>query len=100
MRAKSSLLLKWCSRRTVQTRRPRMANLSDSLQHVKEHLDQLCPDENVCQICKRLGHKWRNRVLNPATTVHLFLLQLLANVSMEGVRNGAGLSVTDPALCK
>jgi hypothetical protein len=77
-----------------------MANLSDSLQHVKEHLDQLCPDENVCQICKRLGHKWRNRVLNPTMTVHLFLLQLLAKVSMDGVRHVAALSVTAQAICK
>ena len=77
-----------------------MATVSTSLRDVKAHLQELVSDEDVSQICKRLGHTWRNRVLNPAATVQLFLLQLLAKVSMQGLRHVAGISVTAQAICK
>ena len=77
-----------------------MATLSGSLRHVKQHLHQLVAETDIFDICRELGHKWRNRALNPATTVQLFLLQLLANVAMEGLRHVAGISVTAPAICK
>ena len=77
-----------------------MATLSTSLQHVKAHLEEIVPDKEVFQICKQLGHKWRKRLLDPAVTVHVFLLQLLANVSMQGVRHVAKISATAQAICQ
>jgi hypothetical protein len=31
----------------------------------------------ICQACSAVGHRWRERVLDPAATIHLFLLQIL-----------------------
>ena len=77
-----------------------MVNFSRSLRHVKAHLDQLVPERTIHQICRQLGHPWRKRLLTPAATVHLFLLQLLANVAMEGLRHVAKITVSASAICQ
>ena len=41
-----------------------------------EVADWLTP-ETIGQVCREVGHTWRDRLLNPITTVHLFLLQIL-----------------------
>jgi Transposase DDE domain len=76
-----------------------MATLSGAMRHVKQHLDQLLPEQLVLQLCRDLKHRWRNRVLGPAVTVQLLLLQLLAGVAMTGLRHVSGLSVTAQAIC-
>lgn len=77
-----------------------MATLSSSLQHVKAHLHELVSDQDIFQICTQIRHTWRNRKLDPASTVQLFLLQLLAKVAMEGLRHTARVPVTAAAICK
>ena len=75
-----------------------MATLSNSLRHVKAHLQDLVPDQEIFRLCRQVGHVWRDRVLNPAVTVHLFLLQLLAQVALRGMRHVAKLDVTAQAI--
>ena len=77
-----------------------MATLSNSLRHVKAQLDTLLPEQEIFTLCGQLGHVWRDRVLNPALTVQIFLLQLLAQVALRGVRHVAKLQVTAQAICK
>jgi hypothetical protein len=77
-----------------------MATVSTCLQQVKAHLQELIAEKDILQICRNLGHVWRDRVLNPPNTVHLFLLQLLANVAMQGLRHVAGIPVSAQAICK
>lgn len=77
-----------------------MATISRALGHVKAQLDQLICEPDVVRICKRLGHVWRKRLLSPAITVQLFLLQLLAKVAMQGLCRVANLQVTAQAICK
>jgi hypothetical protein len=77
-----------------------MATVSNALQQVKAHLHEVLPDQEIFDLCRRVGHRWRNRLLNPAVTVQLFLLQLLAKVAMQGLRHVAKLSVTAQAICK
>jgi DDE family transposase len=77
-----------------------MANLSPSLRHVKSHLDQLVPEDQILQLCRQIKHNWRDRVLNPALTVQLFLLQLLSKVALEGLRHVAAVSVSAQAICQ
>lgn len=77
-----------------------MATISHALRHVKAHLDELIPEQDILRTCRRLGYAWRDRLLGPAVTVQLFLLQLLAKVAMEGLRHVASLSVTAQAICK
>jgi hypothetical protein len=77
-----------------------MANLSCSLLQVKAQLHRLVSDRQIHQICDGLHHQWRDRVLNPALTVQLFLLQLLSKVALEGLRHVSAVSVSAQAICK
>jgi Transposase DDE domain len=76
-----------------------MATLSAASRHVKEHLEQCLPQELILDGCRRVGHRWRNRVLDPAAVVQLFLLQLLAHVALRGLRRVADVKVSAQALC-
>jgi putative transposase len=77
-----------------------MATISAPLARIKSELDRYVPPGLVEDACRAAGHAWRERKLGPATTVHLFLLQLLARVALAGVRHVAGLAVSAQALCK
>src|SRR5688500_7919188 len=67
---------------------------------VKSRLDAYLPAGQIEEACRRAGHRWRDRLLGPANTLHLFLLQLLAGVAMAGVRRVAGVNVSAQAFCK
>lgn len=77
-----------------------MATVSDSLKHIKAHLEELFPEKEISGICVRLGYVFRRRLLHPAVTVQLFLLQLLAKVSMENLGLVARMTVSAAAVCK
>src|SRR5258706_8072397 len=74
--------------------------ISAPLARIKSELDRYVPPGLVEEACRAAGHAWRERKLGPATTVHLFLLQLLARVALAGVRHVADLAVSAQALCK
>lgn len=75
------------------------ASISSALGAIKAQLDQQLPTTTIVDLARQLGHRWRQRLLDPATTVHLFLLQLLAAVSLAGLRRVAKVSVSAQALC-
>jgi len=77
-----------------------MATVSIALRQVKARLREIHSDQDIFDVCQRVGHRWRKRVLDPAVTVQLFLLQLLAKVAMQGLRHVANVSVTAQAICK
>ena len=77
-----------------------MATFSQSLRHVKMHLNELLSENEIFQVCRELGHVWRDRLLNPAVTVHLFVLQLLASVALTGLRHVTQICVSAQAICK
>src|SRR5580704_15251176 len=76
-----------------------MATFSAALVHVKEHVEQCLPQDFISRICSDIGHRWRKRKLHPTLTVQLFLLQLLANVALRGLRRAASISVSAQAIC-
>ena len=52
-------------------------SIAAAVARIKTEVAQLLMAETIGQVCRDLGHTWRDRVLNPATTVHLFILQIL-----------------------
>ena len=48
-----------------------------AVERIKSELTRLAP-EFIRQVCHRVGHVWRERVLDPVTTLHLFALQVLS----------------------
>jgi hypothetical protein len=60
-----------------------------------------CPDQagprpflsadDICDACRQSGHVWRERLLGPVATLHLFVLQLLhRNTAIRALRHLAG----------
>jgi hypothetical protein len=53
------------------------------------------------QLCRELGHTWRERVLTPAVTVHAFLLQVLhGNTACDHVARLMGSRFSGEAYCQ
>jgi hypothetical protein len=53
------------------------------------------------RVCRELGHKWRDRVLNPVVTVHAFLLQVLHGyTACDHVPHLMGGKFTGEAYCQ
>jgi hypothetical protein len=57
--------------------------------------------QTIAEACREVNHRWRKRVLDPATTVYLFLLQVLhGNTACQHVVHFGGWSFTDSAYCQ
>lgn len=69
-----------------------------SLQRLRQDLAAcLCP-EAITAACRAVGHLWKDGVLNPVTTVHRFLLQILeGNTACQHVVHFDGRTFTDAA---
>jgi Transposase DDE domain len=56
--------------------------------------------ETITKICNYLGYRWRQRVLDPVTTVQVFLLQVLhGNTACTALSRLAGVPFTAMAYC-
>jgi hypothetical protein len=54
----------------------------------------------ICKVCESLSYTWRQRILDPVTTVHVFLLQILhGNTACTALSRLAGLSFSAAAYC-
>jgi hypothetical protein len=75
-------------------------SMSRALARVKGELGALLTDDQVHETARGLGHRWRARLLTPAVTVRLCLLQVLARVALAGLRHVAGVAASAQAVCK
>jgi len=66
-------------------------------QDVATHLSSVV----ILETCKAVGHVWRECVLDPVTTVHVFILQVLhGNTALTHVSLLAGRAFTASAFCQ
>jgi len=78
-----------------------MAILSRPLERIKEDLRPFISDQDILDACQQADHHWRNRLLDPVVTVHLFVLQILHfNTAMTHLRHLAKYPVKPAAYCK
>lgn len=77
-----------------------MASIISHLQQIDRQLELLLPVEEILQACRDVGYRFRIRVLNPALTVHLLILQLLAKSSMRGARRVARMQIIRQAVAQ
>lgn len=78
-----------------------MATVSTVLQRVKSDLAQFLPDEMILDACRKAGHVWRRRRLDPVMTLHLFIVQVLHfNTALTHLRHLSKLPLTAAACCK
>jgi hypothetical protein len=75
--------------------------LTSILGQLRTDLSRYLQPSTIEKVCRLEGHTWRKRILDPVTTIHLFILQVLAgNTAMTHLRLLAHLSVTDSAYCQ
>jgi hypothetical protein len=48
-----------------------------AIEQIKSELARFLGVDFIRQVCQSVGHAWRNRLLDPVTTLHLFALQIL-----------------------
>jgi hypothetical protein len=77
-----------------------MASVSRALGRIKDDLRPFLPDELIVGACAAAGHVWRERLLGPVQTLHLFVLQVLHfNTSVAGLRRVAKCAFGGGAYC-
>ena len=65
---------------------------------IKTEVARWLTPETIEQVCHEVGHVWRDRLLGPVTTVHLFLLQILhGNAACAHVPRLGGVECTGEA---
>lgn len=70
------------------------------LRQFKSDVATALSPEIIWRICGYLGHVWRERVLDPVTTVHIFLLQILhGNTACTALPRLVGRSFSAAAYC-
>lgn len=75
--------------------------ITEILSSIKSNWTSYFRREIVESISRELGHKWRERKLNPAHTLELFLLQILhGNTACNHVRYFSELNFSAVSYCK
>jgi Transposase DDE domain len=75
-------------------------NISEIVGQFKADVAKALSAETIHVICGALGYRWRERVLDPVATVHVFLLQILhGNTACSAMSRLAGKSFTGAAYC-
>jgi hypothetical protein len=75
-------------------------SLVDALRRIQNDLATLLEPEPLRQLCRDCGHRWRERILGPVTTIHLFVLQVLhGNTACAHLPHLSGMAFTDSAYC-
>jgi Transposase DDE domain len=77
-----------------------MVSISFALDQIKKDPSQILSCLAICSVCQDLGVCFRDRVLCPVRTVHLFIGQIIhGNLSCAGVRHLGGNKFTAQAYC-
>src|SRR3954453_22637145 len=75
--------------------------LADVLRQVRADLATTLEPDSLRQLCRDCGHRWRERLLSPMTTIHLFVLQILhGNTACAHLPHLSGMAFTDSAYCR
>lgn len=75
--------------------------LTAALAHLRSSLATLLDPSALGKLCRSSGLAWRERLLDPVTTIHLFLLQILhGNTACAHLPRLTGRSFTPSAYCQ
>lgn len=78
-----------------------MVTILPALRQVREDLAGLLERTEVERVCRELGYTWRDRQLDPWTTLHLFILQVChRNTAMTHLPHLSGERFSASAYCQ
>ena len=71
------------------------------LRRIRQDVATLLDKEAINAACREENYTWKDRLLNPANTIHLFILQVLnENTPLNDLPHRSGESFTGSAFCK
>lgn len=77
------------------------ANVHAALRRVHAELAQVLDAEQINRVCREVGHRFRQRLLDPVTTIHLFVLQILhGNCAIARLKDFTDRVFSEAAYCK
>lgn len=72
-----------------------------AVQQIKSEVAQFLKPEHIRALCDAVGYVWRERILDPVTTVHLFVLQILhGNTACSHVPRLGAVPCSGEAYCQ
>jgi len=76
-------------------------NILAAVRQIKADVAKYLSPQLIRAVCETVGHGWRERVLDPVTTVHLFILQILhGNAACPHVPRLGAVNCTGEAYCQ
>lgn len=76
-------------------------NILAAVREIKADVAKFLTPKLIRTVCETVGHTWRERVLDPVTTVHLFVLQILhGNTACSHVPRLGAVDCTGEAYCQ
>ena len=77
-----------------------MASIAYALERIKGSPLEVLDRQMIERVCRECGHQWRERDLDPATTVALFCQQVIrGNLSCRELLRATGTAVSEQAYC-
>lgn len=78
-----------------------VTSIADVLRRIKSDVARHLEPEMIRQLCHQAGYAWRERVLDPVTTIHAFVLQVLhGNTACNHMPHLLGERFTGEAYCQ
>lgn len=75
--------------------------ISSVLRQIRDDLAAVLSPRTIRDVCSQIEHRWRNRILDPVTTIHLFVLQILhGNTACTHLARLTGQSFSASAYCQ
>ena len=75
--------------------------LHSALQRIQQELAQVLNPTSITDACQEAGYRFRRRLLDPVTTIHLFVLQVLkGNFASARLREFTDRTFSEAAYCK
>lgn len=76
-------------------------SLASALNQIRNDITAVLAPANLRQLCSQVGHSWRQRALDPITTIHLFVLQILhRNTACAHLPRITGRAFSASAYCQ
>lgn len=76
-------------------------NVAQVVGQIKANVGKSLRPDSILNVCRLLNISFRKRILDPVTTIHVFLLQILhGNIACTGLTHLAGITFSATAYCK
>jgi len=77
------------------------ATITQVVKQFQQHWPSQLAPEAILTACRSVAYRWRERALNPVTTIELFLVQILhGHTACTPLRHLTKLQVTASAYCQ